>query len=264
MGNFAYPAVVRPELTIGPDLGKILCEMRLKFIVCKVMQREAYFCAARSANVVDIVFMPQGLHDEPEKLRAEVQKALDETADIKGRPYDAALLGYGLCSNGIVGLSAAIPIIVPRGHDCITLLLGSKEKYKEYFESHRGVYWYSPGWIEHGDQPSQERYARTVKEYRQKYGDDNAEYLMKVEQGWITEYSWATYVDWGLISSEDYKLFTKECAKFLKWNYDEITGDPALMQALVDGNWDTERFLTVQPGQKISEDVTQPGIIKSD
>jgi hypothetical protein len=251
-------------LTIGPDLGKTLCEMRLKFIVCKVMQREAYFCAARSANVVDIVFMPQGLHDEPERLRAEVQKALDETADIKGRPYDAALLGYGLCSNGIVGLSAAIPIIVPRGHDCITLLLGSKEKYKEYFESHRGVYWYSPGWIEHGNQPSEERYARTLAEYRQKYGDDNAEYLMKVEQGWISEYSWATFVDWGLISNEKYKQFTKECAQYLKWNYDEITGDPGLMQALVDGRWDAERFLTVQPGQKINEDVTRPGIIKSE
>ena len=56
--------------------------MRLQFIVCKVMQREAYFCAARTKNVVDIVLMPQGLHDEPDKLRTEVQKALDNTHDI--------------------------------------------------------------------------------------------------------------------------------------------------------------------------------------
>ena len=28
---------------------------RLQLIVCKVLQREAYFCAARSRNVVDIV-----------------------------------------------------------------------------------------------------------------------------------------------------------------------------------------------------------------
>ena len=73
--------------------------MRLQFIVCKVMQMEAYFCAARSKNVVDIVLMPQGLHDEPDKLREEVQKALNNTHDIQGRPYDASLLGYGLCSN---------------------------------------------------------------------------------------------------------------------------------------------------------------------
>ena len=78
--------------------------MRLQFIVCKVMQREAYYCAARSPNIVDVVVMRQGLHNEPEKLRREVQKALDVTSDIQGRPYDASLLGYGLCSNGIVGL----------------------------------------------------------------------------------------------------------------------------------------------------------------
>ncbi len=46
--------------------------MRLQFIVCKVLQNEAYLCAARSKNVVDIVLMQQGLHDVPDKLRAEV------------------------------------------------------------------------------------------------------------------------------------------------------------------------------------------------
>ena len=161
--------------------------MRLQFIVCKVMQREAYFCAARSKNVVDIRLMEQGLHDEPDRLSSEVQKALETTTDIQGRPFDATLLGYGLCSNGIVGLSAEIPIVVPRGHDCITLLLGSKEKYKEYFDSHRGVYWYSPGWIESGKQPSKERYETLLEEYRRKYGHDNAQYLMQVEQTWMKE-----------------------------------------------------------------------------
>ena len=67
--------------------------MRLQFIICKVIQREAYYCAARSRNIVDVTLMPQGLHNEPEKLRKEVQKALDTTSDIQGRPYDALLLG---------------------------------------------------------------------------------------------------------------------------------------------------------------------------
>ena len=156
--------------------------LRLQFIVCKVMQREAYFCAARSRNVVDIVLVPQGLHNEPDKLRSEIQAALDRTVDSQGRAYDTSLLGYGLCSNGIVGLSAKIPVVVPRGHDCITLLLGSKDKYKQYFDTHRGIYWYSPGWIEGGNMPGKQRYENTLKEYEQKYGKDNAEYLMQTEQ----------------------------------------------------------------------------------
>jgi len=228
------------------------------------MQREAYFCAARSKNVVDIVLMEQGLHDEPEKLRSEVQKALDNTCDIQGRPYDASLLGYGLCSNGVVGLSAKIPIVALRGHDCITLLLGSKDKYQEYFDSHRGVYWYSPGWIESGKQPSEERYEKMLKEYKEKYGDDNAQYLMEVEQKWIKEYDWATYIDWGFADSDEYKNYTKRCAKFLRWNYDELKGSPVLMQKLVDGHWHDSEFLVVKPGQKISEDLTNDGIIKAE
>jgi hypothetical protein len=228
------------------------------------MQREAYFCAARSKNVVDIVLMEQGLHEEPEKLRSEVQKALDNTCDIQGRPYDASLLGYGLCSNGIAGLSAKIPIVAPRGHDCITLLLGSKDKYQEYFDSHRGVYWYSPGWIESGKQPSEERYEKMLKEYKEKYGDDNAQYLMEVEQNWMKEYNWATYIDWGFVDSDEYKNYTKRCAEFLHWNYDELKGSPVLMQKLVDGHWHDSEFLVIKPGQKINEDLTNEGIIKAE
>ena len=238
--------------------------MRLQFIACKVMQREAYFCAARSKNVVDIVLMPQGLHDEPDKLRSEVQKALDNIYDIQGRAYDASLLGYGLCSNGIVGLSAKIPIVVPRGHDCITLLLGSKDRYQEYFDTHRGVYWYSAGWIESGKQPSKERYETTLKEYREKYGDENAQYLMEVEQDWIRQYNWATFIDWDLVNADEYRDYTKRCAEYLGWNYDELKGNPTLMQKLVDGSWDENEFLVIKPGQKIKENLTTDEIIKAE
>jgi hypothetical protein len=236
---------------------------RFQFIVCKVMQREAYFCAARSKNIVDVVLMEQGLHDQPQRLCSEVRKALERTCDIQGRPYDASLLGYGLCSNGIAGLSAKIPIVVPRGHDCVTLLLGSKEKYKEYFDSHRGVYWYSPGWIESGKQPSQQRYETLLEEYKQKYGEDNAQYLMEVEHKWTKEYNWATYIDWGLGNCDRYREFTKSAAQFLGWNYDELKGDSGLMQRLVDGRWDDSEFLVVKPGQKIAEDLTSDAIIKA-
>jgi len=237
--------------------------MRFQFILCRLIQREAYLCAARSPHVVDLVLMPQGLHLEPDKLRASVQAALDVVEDSKGRPYDASLLGYGLCSNGIVGLQARIKTVVPRGHDCVTLLLGSKEKYQQYFDSHRGVYWYSSGWIEHSLQPGRERCEQLLKEYVQRYGEDNAQYLMEMEQKWMKEYQWATYIDWGFPNSEREKEFTRECAEFLKWNYDELPGDQGLLQRLVNGEWDDESFLVLEPGQKIEADVTRPGIVKA-
>jgi len=238
--------------------------MRLQFIVCKVMQKEAYFCAARSMNIIDIVLMPQGLHDEPDELRSQVQNALDRMCDIQGHSYDASLLGYGLCSNGITGLSAKIPIIVPRGHDCITLLLGSKDVYQQYFDTHRGVYWYSSGWIETGSMPGKERCEKTRNEYKEKYGEDNAKYLMETEQSWMKEYNWAAYIDWGFANSQQEKEYTKRCAEFLGWNYDELKGDSGLMQKLVDGNWNASEFLIVEPGKKIAENLTDRGIIKAE
>lgn len=251
-------------MTLQPVCNRNNDLMRFQFIICKVLQREAYFCAAQSPNVIDIVMLPQGLHNEPDELRRQVQLALNQTTDSKDRQYDASLLGYGLCSNGIVGLKSSIPVVVPRAHDCITLLLGSKDRYQQYFDSHHGIYWYSDGWIDCSLQPSKERYETILAEYAEKYGQDNAQYLMEMEQNWMKEYEWATYVDWSLPGSEEHKAFTNECAEFLGWNYDELNGDPALMQRFLDGQWDPQEFLVVEPGQVIAQDLTNPGIITAE
>ena len=234
---------------------------RFRFVTCKVLQREAYLCASRSRNIVDVEPMPQGLHNDPDKLREEVQRAVQITSDVQGRPYDAIVVGYALCSNGIVGVTAEIPTIIPRGHDCITLILGSKERYKDYFNANRGIYWYSAGWIETTTQPGKERYESALAKYREKYGEDNAEYLMEMEQSWMREYSKATYIDWDFEGASEYRNFTKKCAEYLGWSFDELKGDQSLLQHLVDGEWDHDSFLVLKPGQTVVADVTNNGII---
>jgi hypothetical protein len=237
--------------------------MRLKWIICKVLQKEAYLCAARSPHVVDIVMMPQGLHNTPDILRAEVQKELDKTTDIQGNTYDAILLGYGLCGNGILGLVPKIQLIVPRAHDCITLLLGSRQVYQQYIDSHRGVYWYSDGWICTSSMPGKERYEAILAEYTQKFGTDNAEYLLQTEQNWMKEYRWAVYIDWNLAEANQQKDYTRHCAEYLKWQYECLPGSPDLLQRLADGLWNDEDFLIIPPAQTIAEDLTNPGLMKT-
>jgi len=112
--------------------------------------------------------------------------------------------------------------------------------------------------------PGKKRYERLLSEYNEKYGEDNAQYLMEMEQNWMTEYNWAMYIDWGFAGCEQEKEYTKQCAEFLDWQYDEVKGDMGLMQRLVDGQWDENEFLVVNPGEKIAEDLTNDGIIKTE
>jgi hypothetical protein len=237
---------------------------RYKLIACRVLQREVYHCAAKSRNVIDVFFLEQGLHNEPEKLHKQLQKALEEDCDDNGKRYDAFLLGYGLCSNGIIGLKSEITIVVPRAHDCITLLLGSKERYRDYFDKNKGVYWYSPGWIETNTQPGKERYEKIRAEYEQKYGKDNADYLMEMEQNWMNEYNRAGFINWGMINSDKYREYTRKCAEFMGWDYDELQGSSVLLDKLMAGEWDEKDFLIVQPGQTIQEDLGKSGIIRAE
>jgi len=113
---------------------RIVSPMRLKIISCEIFFRELCACW-RARRTLLILISCQGLHDIGcESMRARLQAAVDR---VEERQYDALLMGYGLCNNGIVGLTTkSIPLVVPRGHDCITVFMGSAAKYMEYFNSH--------------------------------------------------------------------------------------------------------------------------------
>jgi hypothetical protein len=217
-------------------------------IGCHVLWREISSYASISENIINLKFLRQGLHCTPDLLRKELQEAIDE---VDGN-YDAILIGYGLCSNGTQGItSKKTKLVIMKGHDCITFLLGSKERYRNYFDGNPGTYWYTPGWIDTSIQPSKERYELLLNEYMEKYGEENAEYLMEMEQGWFKEYSNAAYVDLGFMDNSRYKEYTRECADWLNWKYDELQGDSRLITNFLNGNWSNEDFLIVEPGNKI-------------
>ena len=218
-------------------------------ISCHVLWRELCYYASLSRNIFTFSYLRQGLHNTPDILRKELQEAIDTAPDT----CEAVLLGYGLCSNGISGIVARNkPIVVPRAHDCITFLLGSKERYRQYFDEHPGTYWYTPGWIDTSTQPGEERYARVHKYYEETYGEENAKYLMEMEQAWMHNYSNAAYADLGFGENEPYKAYTQHCADWLGWNCDFLEGDPQLVKQLVEGYWPEDAFLVVQPGEMIN------------
>lgn len=159
-------------------------------------------------------------------------------------------LAYGLCSRGVEGIRPRrCRVGLPRAHDCITLLLGSRERYGDYVARHPGTYWYSPGWNRCHVPPGPERYERLMREYREKYGEEDAEFLMEQEQSWFRKYNRAAYVHLGAGLTEEDVRFSKGCADWLGWAFDVQAGDPGLIRDLLGGAWDDARFIVIGPGQ---------------
>ncbi len=121
--------------------------LRLHVIACPVFQRELEMLAAGAKAEVTFQHLEMGLHERSaENLRAALQGAIDGVATGQ---CDAIGIGYGLCNRGIVGLEArALPVVIPRAHDCIGMLLGSNRCYLAQLEAQPGTYFQSAGWLE--------------------------------------------------------------------------------------------------------------------
>jgi hypothetical protein len=249
-----------------------------KVITCSVLRREMYFCAARSINYVEVVLLPQGLHNTPDQLRVTVQQEIDrpfvqhqhgdKDFDLSDslpadKPCDGIILGYPLCCNGTVGLIARdAPLIIPRAHDCISIMLGSAERYLKHFNDFPGNYWFSAGWMETCLMPGKQRYEKCFQHYLEKYGEDNAKYLMEVQEDWYAKYSTATFIrqpEFPLM--EERKSETLQNTEFLHWNYKELEGNLSLIQRMLDGVWDEKEVLVVPPNSITESDPASSRIL---
>lgn len=222
--------------------------LRTAVITCAVLETEIEHYRKDLSHIVHVEILQQGLHNDPPKLRVELQRAIEKveaTTDVQ-----AIVLGYGLCSRGSEGVfTRRAKLVMARAHDCITLLLGSKERYADYVAKNPGTYWYSPGWNRHHTPPGKERYEKLYRKYVEEYGQDNAEFLMESEQHWFKTYDRATYVDLGVGATKEDIEYTQGCANWLKWNFDHQHGDQALLLDMLRGNWDEQRFVVLEPGQ---------------
>lgn len=215
---------------------------------------------ARSPNLVDLEFVPKGLHDLG---CAEMVKRLQEALGrVDESRYEAVLLGYALCNNGLVGLCARTrPLIVPRAHDCITFFLGSAARYTQVFNDNLGTYFKTTGWMERGEtlsgelkQLSLQRKLGMDQSYEQllaKYGEENARYIWDTLCDTSRNYSQFTFIEMGLEPDDSFERRVREDAAARGWKFKKIPGDMGLILRLVNGPWDEKEFLTVPPGQRV-------------
>lgn len=239
--------------------------MFLKLIACEIAVRELYHVAARSHNLIDAEFLTQGYHDIPATGRSELQKRIDA---VPAGKYDYIVLGYGLCSSILAGITTAhTPLVIPRAHDCITFFLGSKERYQEFFNSNPGTYYYTTGWLECAKRrglkgplwsgvnlpggtgtSAQASYEEWVK----KYGEDQAKYLLEEMSRWTSNYTHGTLINFDFVKHLNLRQEVQQICSERGWEYSETPGDLRLIERLVEGDWPEADFLTVRPGQKVA------------
>lgn len=234
--------------------------MRLHLIACEVFQRELMQAAAASEHQVDVAFAPKDLHNRGGTAMAQ---ELQRLVDAVPAGVDAVLLGWALCSNGLVGLRArAAPLVAYRADDCIACLLGSRARYRTEFDAEPGTYWQSAGWIERsppdGGQtlapvgggepdPADPRWLALVG----RYGAENARFLWDELSAQTAHYTRLAYIDTGVGPQAALQAEARRRAAARGWRFQAMRGDPAWIAALVGGAWDAERFLVVPPGHRV-------------
>jgi hypothetical protein len=230
--------------------------MRLKLISCEVLFREMCDACAHTPHQVDVEFLPKGLHDLGGKaMAAKVQEAVDRTPE---GVYAAILLGYGLCGNGLDGLRARhTRLVLPRAHDCISLLMGSHERYLAYFEGNPGTYYGSTGWLERGKGLQQLThdtmgFDESLEALIRKYGEDNGRYLYAEMTRYQAQYSKLTFIETGLEAGGKFIAEAAAEAKEKGWGFERLPGDLAWLGRMVDGQWAEAEFVIAEPGQRFA------------
>lgn len=230
-----------------------------KLISCEIFCREMCLAVARSANRIDVEFLPKGLHDiGAEGMCQRVQQVVDRVASSS---YEVVLMGYGLCNNGVQGLrSGPLPLVIPRVHDCIGLFFGSHERYKTYFDAHPDSFYLTTGWLER-DELNEELKPLAIghqmgmdlswEELVERYGEENARFLYDQLCNTTKNYQRFTFIAMGLAGEEAFEAHGRREAEARGWAFEKVEGRMDMVHRLLSGTWDDREFLVVPPFHQI-------------
>lgn len=235
---------------------------RLAVLACDVFEDEIALHARDATHIVETRFFEIGLHDRPDRLCAILQEnldAVDARADI-----DAVVLAYGLCGRGTVGLRPTRhPLVIPRAHDCITVFMGSKERYADHQRRCPTCYYYTPGWNRARRVPGPEMFETLRTDLAAKFDEEDVEFLLESQREQLALHDTATYLDLGTADAASEAQYARQCAAWMGWKFEHLPGDPALLRDLLWGHWDPERFLMLEPGSQLGQ-APDDSIMRSD
>ncbi|MFO8112501.1 MAG: DUF1638 domain-containing protein [Desulfosalsimonadaceae bacterium] len=211
-------------------------------IACRVMKTEIDALLPADAPI-EVHYLDQNLHRTPEKMGSMIEEKIAEVADYAAH----IVLGYGLCSNGVVGTRAVNQeICIPRVHDCIALMLGSRQAYHDAFSARAGTYYLTAGWVAEEKDPL----GTLENEYVPKMGREDAEWGLREE---LKHYTHIVLIGSRGGHMEELRKRAIANADFLGMQYTEVDGSDRYFRKILFGPYDPADFVCVPPGETIPQ-----------
>ncbi len=223
---------------------------KIGLIACRVFEEEILVHGAGLSQILETRFLEVGLHDHPDNLRKALQSEIVafDTLDV-----EAVVLAYALCGRGTAGLRASRHrLVIPRGHDCITVFMGSKEKFACQQAACPDSYYYTPGWMKANRTPGPERLESLRAELCERFEPDDVEFLLESEKANWAQHGRAVFLDLGTPGADEKAASAERAASSLGWKFERLPGDATLLRDLLAGRWDdNDRFQIIEPGARL-------------
>ncbi|MHB9093983.1 MAG: DUF1638 domain-containing protein [Eubacteriales bacterium] len=214
--------------------------MTKKFLCCDVFKEEVL--SLTPPPDTELEFISMGLHLHPAKLHQEIQRVLDQTSG-----YSLVILGFGLCGSSLTGIKAPdCPMVMPRVHDCIPVLLGSKARYNTFQQENNQTFYFSGGWVE-GERMMIPEYERSCAEFGPKRA-------LRVFRMMFEHYNRLMYIHTGHPRAATTLQKTKDFGGTLQLPCVEMPGSLEYLKKLLFGPWDKEHFVLIPAHGVINEE----------
>ena len=209
----------------------------IRLIACPAVLGEL---ADGALNDVDCRHLEAQLHVSPERLKAALRAAVAE-AD---RPGATIVIGYGLCSNAVLGLKTEhATLTVPRVDDCIAMMLGSNAAFAAESEKAPGTYYVAKAYLEECDTILTEH-----EKLVEKRGVERAEKMMRLL---LAHYTRIALIDTGRYDLAPYRARVAEFAARFDLAVEEVPGTTRILDELVAGGWGDD-FVVAPPGHELT------------
>jgi len=214
--------------------------MKTVIIACNTIKPELLHAKEAVGCDYPIIWSGAGLHDTPKLMKQVLFKCI---AKAEEQGAERILFSMGFCGGSLDGIvSNTAEIILPKVDDCITLLLGSKEKRQE-LQSTGHIYYITKGWMTNKG-VLYNQYLDIMKRYGEEQGSEIFEML-------AGRYHYYGILDTHCYDMEEVVAKTTDIAKELGMECFVADASDEYLRKLLTGPYDNSRFVRVAPGEAI-------------